>query len=440
MPRPPRQHLMLSGRFNAPQKVNYIKAVKAELDSVWKIMTFMVQAGPGENFGDQTDEGLFMAKAMVAFVTDDYGAKTGAGYETFEEVKYAIVNKLPIIPVKMCREYPPTPTDSDGGIKGMSQNSKALPSSLVRIEDENMTNPKAVARQIAESWFQLFPDQRQASTSSGGYAAQSVPAPSVLPELKHPQEQVQRLLNESDNLLKQGDFHGAMAKSRQALEADPQSPWANYLLGLAMWQWGSRPGAIQHVLQAREGMPNSAQLHGNLAAMYGSQGNVEKAFYFYAEAARLDPNDQDFKEGLAKKKLEKQKLEEQEKLNRKLKDIARDGSAEELRGLLKAGADMAWIDCIDFNRSALSSAAMSGNAPTVQALLDARAYPDIHGFGGMAPLHHAAKNGYGHVVQILLKAGANKFLKCNGKTPLEEVLCDNYASAATKEAMQKLLR
>ena len=80
------------------------------------IRTFMVDAKPGESFGEQTSAGLFRAAAMVAFCTSQYGERTGAGYETYEELKHAHESngRIYLIPLKLNRLYPPQPPDADG--------------------------------------------------------------------------------------------------------------------------------------------------------------------------------------------------------------------------------------------------------------------------------------------------------------------------------------
>ncbi|CAL1139465.1 unnamed protein product [Cladocopium goreaui] len=58
----------------------------------------------GQSFAELTRIGLARAKGMVAFCTSDYGAYTGAGYETFHELEYAHDNKLHIFPIRQADE------------------------------------------------------------------------------------------------------------------------------------------------------------------------------------------------------------------------------------------------------------------------------------------------------------------------------------------------
>ncbi|CAE7266533.1 unnamed protein product [Symbiodinium natans] len=143
-----RRHLLVSGRFNSSAKMQYMKRVKELLDSKG-VPTFMVDAGgAGGTFGDQTALGLYRAKALLAFCTEDYGAKTGAQYETYVELKYAYQKQLRIIPIRLCETYPPQPEDE----AGRAQNDLVLQTDLVRIEDVGMQDPDRVAQEICDAF------------------------------------------------------------------------------------------------------------------------------------------------------------------------------------------------------------------------------------------------------------------------------------------------
>ena len=86
-------HIMLSGRFNSEKTKNYMVEVKKFFDAFGE-STFMVDAVPGQSFAEQTMQGLTQAKAMVAFCTSDYGQKTGAMYETYQELQFAYEKQL----------------------------------------------------------------------------------------------------------------------------------------------------------------------------------------------------------------------------------------------------------------------------------------------------------------------------------------------------------
>ena len=111
---------MFSGRFNDDAKLTYMKSVREFLDAEG-VPTYMVEpTGGGDSFGDKTVDGLHRAKALLVFGTEDYGAKTGAQYETFRELEYAHQNELMIIPLKLGQTYPPRP-DGDTGPGGSCQ-------------------------------------------------------------------------------------------------------------------------------------------------------------------------------------------------------------------------------------------------------------------------------------------------------------------------------
>lgn len=141
---------MLSGRFNTPERLEYIKDVKDELASRG-IETFMVEEPAGGRFGQATMEGVVKMKVMVAFCVDDYGAKTGAMYETYWELLYAWENQVPIIPVKLYEgDWPPMPPDEAGRI----QNKYVFSKSLIYIDGHEKTRQE-VAEQIAKALERL---------------------------------------------------------------------------------------------------------------------------------------------------------------------------------------------------------------------------------------------------------------------------------------------
>eukprot|EP00438_Fugacium_kawagutii_P007059 Skav226746 [mRNA] locus=scaffold2152:65163:73206:+ [translate_table: standard] len=144
-----REHVMLSGRFDKPEIIKYIKDVKRGLDERG-VKTYMVECSEGDDFSEATMEGLDGAWAMVVFGTSEYGAKTGAGYETYEELRYAHQKKLPLFPIQLCDRWPPAPRDSDGGKKGKAQNGFVLRDTVIRLCDPEMKKPQEIAEKLAE--------------------------------------------------------------------------------------------------------------------------------------------------------------------------------------------------------------------------------------------------------------------------------------------------
>ena len=130
--------------------MNYMRTVKRRLEER-RIPVYMVQAQVGQSFAELTRIGLAHAKGMVAFCTSDYGAYTGAGYETFHELEYAHDNKLQIFPIRLCKEWPPAPQDNPRGSRGTFQNRLVFKNGLVYVDDRQMNNAEGAADQIADS-------------------------------------------------------------------------------------------------------------------------------------------------------------------------------------------------------------------------------------------------------------------------------------------------
>ena len=144
-----RKNLMISGRFNDQQKMNYMRQVY-ELLRDRSVPIDMVKANfAGATFGDQTARFLYRAKALLAFCTSDYGEKTGAQYETYVELQYAHNYALTILPIQLCHEFPPCPKEEEG----RALNALVLRTDRVRIIDKDMSDPERVAQEICDAWF-----------------------------------------------------------------------------------------------------------------------------------------------------------------------------------------------------------------------------------------------------------------------------------------------
>ena len=134
-------------RFRPLRIINYMKAVKKRLEERG-IPVYMVQAQVGQSFAELTRIGLGRAKGMVAFCTSEYGAYTGAGYETFHELEYAHDNNLYIFPIRLCEQWPPAPQNNE---RGTFQNRLVFKNGLVYIDDQQMRNAEGGADQIADA-------------------------------------------------------------------------------------------------------------------------------------------------------------------------------------------------------------------------------------------------------------------------------------------------
>ena len=137
---------MLSGRFNTPERFEHIRRVQEALENRG-VETFLVKVGGGQRFNFPTMEGLVNMRKMAAFCEWDYGAFTGATYETGHELSYAWEEQIPIIPVKYCQTWPPVPPDREGQI----QNAYIFRRSLVYI-DAVAKSIDEIADAITEAW------------------------------------------------------------------------------------------------------------------------------------------------------------------------------------------------------------------------------------------------------------------------------------------------
>eukprot|EP00435_Cladocopium_sp_Y103_P051814 s1616_g16.t1 len=141
-----RWHLLISARFNKPQRMTFLKDFQRALEKRY-VPVYMVDVTPRQSFGMPTMRGLYHAKMMAAVYTEDYGQVTGAVFETFHELRYAWDKKLKIIPLRLCEQYPPKPPDEEGQI----QNDYVLSKSLLYIDAKKLSVDE-VANKLAQAW------------------------------------------------------------------------------------------------------------------------------------------------------------------------------------------------------------------------------------------------------------------------------------------------
>lgn len=146
------KHLMLSGRFDGGEKEAFIrKLYKALASHAEKLRPYIVEAKCGQEFGEMTDFGLANMYAMVCVAYDDYGQKTGSPYCSFCEIRYARNEGIPMLPVKMCKEWPPqTPHDHDGGLAGRYMVKMAFIGDLVRVEGYQQVDFDCILEQVVD--------------------------------------------------------------------------------------------------------------------------------------------------------------------------------------------------------------------------------------------------------------------------------------------------
>lgn len=84
-------------------------------------------------------------------------------------------------------------------------------------------------------------------------------------------------LKEAQKLYSQGKLPQALEKDEQYLKAEPRDPQGRFLKGLILTEQKKTPEAIQVFQGLTEDFPELPEPYNNLAVLYASQGNYEKA-------------------------------------------------------------------------------------------------------------------------------------------------------------------
>ncbi len=105
--------IFISSRFLGDLAEAQARALYREMLKLG-VEVFMVDACAGDKFGEQVMTSLHHMTTLVAFCSSNYGAKTGNVYSTYHELKYANEHKKHILPIKICNEWPPAPSDYEG--------------------------------------------------------------------------------------------------------------------------------------------------------------------------------------------------------------------------------------------------------------------------------------------------------------------------------------
>ncbi|MCG8543850.1 MAG: tetratricopeptide repeat protein [Alphaproteobacteria bacterium] len=87
-----------------------------------------------------------------------------------------------------------------------------------------------------------------------------------------------------------GRFREAEQIYREVLEADPDEPDANYLLGMLVSQAGDKEAAIERITRSIRVRPGFPPVHNNLGTIYEEVGQQDKAVASYRRAIQLDSN------------------------------------------------------------------------------------------------------------------------------------------------------
>ena len=100
------------------------------------LKAFIVHVRAGHNFGDETAAALNSMNTMLAFACDNYDAKTGSKYLSYNERKYAYSTDKCITPIIMSKNWPPKPK-KDIDEEGANQNDMVFTPSLLCLNQSN---------------------------------------------------------------------------------------------------------------------------------------------------------------------------------------------------------------------------------------------------------------------------------------------------------------
>eukprot|EP00961_Rhodomonas_salina_P155349 2092089-Rhodomonas_salina.2 len=103
----PPKHVMISARFGGDANEKNVRELASLMRDKENINVFIVEVDAGQAFGAQTAFGLSNMAVMVAYGTSSYGEKTGSSYCSYYEVKRCVDKSIPVIPLKICKEWPP---------------------------------------------------------------------------------------------------------------------------------------------------------------------------------------------------------------------------------------------------------------------------------------------------------------------------------------------
>jgi tetratricopeptide (TPR) repeat protein len=106
-------------------------------------------------------------------------------------------------------------------------------------------------------------------------------------------KEIQGVVKEAGEKIRQRDFDGALALLQRALEKDPQDVNALYFLGLSYSRKKMYPEAIEALTRVTQSSPKFAPACFELAICYQQQNDIDKALEFYQKTLGLDPNNPD---------------------------------------------------------------------------------------------------------------------------------------------------
>ncbi|XP_049767599.1 speckle-type POZ protein-like [Schistocerca cancellata] len=152
----------------------------------------------------------------------------------------------------------------------------------------------------------------------------------------------------------------------------------------------------------------------------------------WADAVRSQPEDVvQVSRLLSELPPETRSLSAKEK-DRRLIKAAKQGTVDDVRTLLAAGADVGAREEDSTRRTALHYAAAEGHVEAARCLVEAGAEMGARTSRGNTPLHRAAWNGHAAVVRLLTASSADPNAWSEGGwTPLHDAAFNGHAQAAT---------
>src|SRR5438067_7544760 len=97
-------------------------------------------------------------------------------------------------------------------------------------------------------------------------------------------------LQDAQQLFKSGQTQQALERVNRALAANPREAQARFLKGLILTEQGKQPDAIDIFIKLTQDYPNLPEPYNNLAVIYASQGQYEKARAALEQSIRTHPS------------------------------------------------------------------------------------------------------------------------------------------------------
>lgn len=98
------------------------------------------------------------------------------------------------------------------------------------------------------------------------------------------------LVKEASALLREGDLAAALERADKAVAADPGDPDARFVRGVILAELKRTPEAVTTFTLLTQDFPEMAEPYNNLAVIYASQGEYERARYALEQALRANPS------------------------------------------------------------------------------------------------------------------------------------------------------